>query len=120
MSQSLVREWFDKWESGKYRELPVSPSFTHTSPFGKIEGKESYFKLVDQNRDKFLGQTFEILDGIYESDRACVRYIAKQGEYFSLEVSEWYYFKDNLIQDIVAYYHIGEVREERALEGIEG
>ena len=113
-SAILVREWFDKWINGDFYNLPVSDNFQHTSPFGTIDGKEEYLKIVDANKGNFLGYTFEIHDGIYENEKACVRYTAIQGE-FKLDVSEWYYIKDDLIEKIIAYYHIGEIREERKL-----
>lgn len=114
--KDLITQWFEKWESGDYLNLPVTEDFKHTSPFGTIEGKQAYLDLVKGNEDKFLGQTFELHDSIYARDKACVRYTAKQGEDFSLDVSEWYYVKDSLIEAIVSYYHIGEIREERQLE----
>lgn len=115
--EHLVKEWFDKWASGNYMELPIAENFQHTSPFGTIDGKEAYLDLVRTNEDKFLGYVFELHDTLYEADRACVRYTARQGEDFKLEVSEWYYPEGDLIGEIIAYYHIGEIREERQLEG---
>ena len=52
----------------------------------------------------------------YFENKACVRYKAIQGD-FSLDVSEWYYIKNDLIEEIIAYYHIGEIRDERKLSG---
>ncbi len=115
----LVKQWFDKWDQGDFHHLPISDNFKHTSPFGTIEGKKAYIDLVQENKDKFLGYTFEIHDEIYESDSACVRYTARQGADFKLDVSEWYYGEDNLIRDIIAYYHIGEIREERKIKNYE-
>ena len=112
----LVEQWFQKWNKGDYLNLPISENFKHTSPFGVIEGKTAYLDLVKENEDKFLGQTFEIHDTIYLKNKACVRYTAKQATNFSLDVSEWYYVKNNRIEEIVAYYHIGEIREERKIE----
>ncbi len=114
--RDLVKAWFEKWEDGDFLNLPISENFKHSSPFGTIYGKKPYLNLVEENKDKFLGQTFEIHDAIYEKDKACVRYTAKQGEDFSLDVSEWYYAKYNLIEEIVAYYHIGGIREERKID----
>jgi len=115
-TKELVIQWFDKWRKGDFLNLPISKSFMHISPFGTIDGKKAYTDLVQANKSKFLGYTFEIHDTIYESDKACVRYTAKQGKDFSLDVSEWYYIKDNLIEKIVTYYHIGEISEERTIE----
>ncbi|WP_038267384.1 nuclear transport factor 2 family protein [Zhouia amylolytica] len=114
-SKRLVMEWFSKWSSGDFTNLPISANFSHTSPFGTIEGKQGYIDLVAANKDKFLGYTFSIIDGVYEQDKACVRYKAVQGD-FELEVSEWYYFKEACIDKIVAYYHIGDIREDRKLQ----
>lgn len=114
--KELVTTWFKCWETGNLEDLPITDSFTHQSPFGTINGKQTYLDLVAGNKEKFLGYTFELLDAIYDKDKACVRYKAKQGTNFDLEVSEWYYRKGELIDSVVAYYHIGEIREERQLK----
>lgn len=115
-SKQLVSRWFNAWEAGDFMNLPVSNAFEHHSPFGVISGKGSYEDMVRENQDKFLGYTFLIHDGIYEQDKACVRYTAQQGEDFKLDVSEWYYMEDGLIQKIISYYHIGDIKEERQIE----
>ncbi|WP_242203183.1 nuclear transport factor 2 family protein [Aestuariivivens insulae] len=114
-SKQLVEQWFEKWRQGDYLNLPISKSFKHISPFGTINGKKAYLDLVEQNQDKFLGYVFVIHDGLYSTNKACVRYTAKQGENFNLDVSEWYYIKNHLIEEIYAYYHIGDIQEERKL-----
>jgi hypothetical protein len=111
----LVKTWFEKWDDGDFYHLPVSDNFKHTSPFGTISGKKEYLSLVESNKEKFLGHRFQIHDEIYDNDRACVRYTAIQGD-FRLDVSEWYYIKNDLIEEIIAYYHIGEIREDRKLK----
>jgi hypothetical protein len=47
--KELVRKWFDKWEEGDFYNLPITGNFKHTSPFGTINGKEEYIKLVEAN-----------------------------------------------------------------------
>ncbi|HSR50958.1 MAG TPA: nuclear transport factor 2 family protein [Acidobacteriota bacterium] len=115
--ETTVKEWFDKWESGDFLDLPLSDTFKHTSPFGTVEGKETYLDQVKANQDKFLGYRFEIHDALYGEDRACVRYTAIQGD-FRLDVSEWHYGSPGGIEEIVAYYHIGEIREDRKLADV--
>lgn len=115
-AKKIVKKWFEAWEQGDFLNLPISENFQHTSPFGMITGRKTYIKLVQENKGKFLGYTFEIHDAIYEVNKACVRYTAKQDQDFRLEVSEWYYVKHNLIEEIIAYYHIGEIRDDRKIE----
>ena len=112
---SIVQEWFKKWEKGDFLNLPLAEDFVHHSPFGVTEGKENYLKLVQTNKDKFLGYQFVILDELYQGNKACIRYKAIQND-FELEVSEWHYVKANLITEIFAYYHIGEIQEDRKLD----
>ncbi|MDC6350941.1 hypothetical protein PP178_05210 [Zeaxanthinibacter sp. PT1] len=113
-TEELVKLWFSKWTAGEFLDLPLSDDFRHTSPFGIMEGKNTYLDIVMKNKDKFLGYHFHIRDAIYEKSKAVVRYYAVQGD-FELEVSEWYYMENDLINEIVAYYHIGEIREDRQL-----
>lgn len=110
--ENLVKEWFHQWEKGTFLNLPISESFRHISPFGIIEGKTKYIHLIEENKEKFLGYTFKIHDEIYNKNTACIRYTALQND-FSLAVSEWHYKKNHLIEKVVAYYHIGEIRSER-------
>lgn len=117
--KTLVKEWFDKWKAGDFYNLPIAEKFKHTSPFGTINGKEEYMKLVEANKDKFLGYHFKIHDAIYNENKACVRYTAIQRD-FNLDVSEWYFARKNLIEEIIAYYHIGEIRDDRKLSNTNG
>lgn len=117
-TQELVKDWFFKWETGDYQNIPVTENFRHTSPYGTIEGKQTYLKLVETNRDKFLGNQIELRDEIYAEKKACVRYTLTNPE-FTMEVSEWYYIKGGLIEEIIAYYNIeGDISEDRKLSGI--
>lgn len=117
--QALVQTWFEKWETGDYLEIPVADNFKHTSPYGTIEGKKAYLKIVEANKDKFLDNHIEIKDEIYEDDRACVRYTITQGD-FTMEVSEWLYKEDEQIKEIISYYNIkGEISEDRKLSNLE-
>ena len=110
-SKQTVTKWFKCWEEGNFLDLPISENFIHTSPYGTTKGKETYLRLVAANKDKFLGHRFEIHDLLFDQDRACIRYTATQ-ENFSLEVSEWHFVSDGIIEKIVAYYNIEEERIE--------
>ena len=83
-----------------------------------VDGKTEYLNLVNANKDKFLGHRFEIHDTIFDKNKACIMYTAVQGE-FRLEVTEWHYTKDNVIEKIIAFYNIpGEIRQDRKLENL--
>ncbi|MDN3667822.1 nuclear transport factor 2 family protein [Echinicola jeungdonensis] len=114
-AKKVISTWFDLWKSGDFLKLPLSENFIHTSPYGTIKGKTRYLQLVEANKNKFLNHKFEIHDILHEKDKVCVRYTAIQ-ENFRLEVSEWHYVKDGLIEKVIAYYNIpGEIREDRKI-----
>lgn len=107
--EQLTKTWFDRWENGDFYNLPISENFKHTSPYGTINGKKEYLELVEANTDKFLGHRFEIQDTMFDKRKACIRYTAVQGD-FRLDVTEWHFVKDGLIDEIIAYYNIAEER----------
>ncbi len=76
-NETLVRHWFEHWEEGNFMDLPLTNEFTHTSPFGVIQGKDSYLNIVESNREKFLGYQFDIKDELHGESSSCVRYIGK-------------------------------------------
>ena len=115
-TQELVERWFDCWANGQLNDLPIAPHFQHTSPYGTINGKAAYMELVNTNRDKFLGNRFELHNALYEANSACVRYTMRSGD-FVLPASEWFFVANGAIERIVSYYNIeGEVSETRKLK----
>lgn len=117
-AKDTVMTWFKKWEDGDFQNLPIGDHFVHISPFGKMEGKQTYLNTVQANKDKFLGYRFDIHDVLSDEStnpkRVCVRYTARQGD-FELDVSEWHLVDAGTILEVAAYYHIGEIRTERQL-----
>jgi hypothetical protein len=63
--KDLVKNWFAVWEEGDYKSIPVAENFKHTSHYGTIDGKEPYLRLVEANKDKFLGNRIKLHDEIY-------------------------------------------------------
>ncbi|MBT8143023.1 MAG: nuclear transport factor 2 family protein [Gammaproteobacteria bacterium] len=103
-----IQKWFDVWESGKLEELPVTDDFSHTSPFGTIAPKSAYLEIVSKNRAEFLGNVFTILDQIQEGNKLVVRYdLSNKNTGLEMRVCECYELEGDLINEIHAYYNIG-------------
>ena len=100
--EQLINQWFDIWSNGNFEDLPLSQDFRHTSPYGIVEGKDSYLNLIEKNKSSFLGNQFKVHEVIYSEDKASVRYTMND----SMEISEWFYLKDDLINEVVSYYNI--------------
>ncbi len=106
---SIVEKWFSCWETGELDQLPITNDFEHTSPFGTISSKSTYLDIVEKNKDRFLGKSFQIIDKIIEGNNACVRYevINPDG---NMDVCEWYTMEGGLIKNIYSYYNIGDAK----------
>ncbi len=117
-TKELVNEWFERWDSGDFLDMPLSENFKHHSPYGTIDGRDPYLELVKSNQDKFLGNKINLHDEVYEGNRAAVRYtIVNPG--FTMVVSEWLYTEDGAIKEIFAYYNIeGDISESRKLKNL--
>lgn len=104
--EPLVERWFEAWQTGDYRSIPVTDGFAHTSPFGTVEGKTSYLRLVEANEGQFLGFAFDLHDQVHARGVSCVRYTARKGD-FRLDASEWFFGTAAGIERIVSYYNLG-------------
>lgn len=45
-AERLAREWIEGWIAGKPNEIPLAPEFTHSSPFGVVNGRDNYLEWV--------------------------------------------------------------------------
>lgn len=105
--RSLIRSWFEKWESGDFETLPLSDDFQHTSPYGLVDGKADYLSLIKGNRAAFLGKTFKINEEVFDGNRAVVRYTMATAT-GTMEISEWFHCENDLIKAVISYYNISK------------
>ncbi|MBT8234927.1 MAG: nuclear transport factor 2 family protein [Bacteroidia bacterium] len=107
--QELVTAWFELWTTGNFEELPLAENFTHTSPYGIVNGRENYMNLARTNKEAFTGNTFDIHETLFDGNRGCIRYTMKSPT-GTLEVSEWIHESNGMISKIIAYYNLQEER----------
>lgn len=104
----IVEQWFECWRSGDTDNLPIADDFTHTSPFGTIEGKERYLEIVAKNKQDFLGNTLTVIKQINEGDNVCVQFEqSNKNTGLEMTVCEWYELEGNIIKSIRSFYNIG-------------
>lgn len=103
MNRELADNWFKAFQIEDLSILELADDFVHSSPFGDIEGKETYLNLVKENEDAFFGNPIKILDVIDSGDAIAVRYIVGD-----MPGCDCFYFQDGKITKIYAYYHFGK------------
>ena len=45
-AERLARAWIDGWNAGEPEKIPLSGDFVHTSPFGRVKGRDKYLAWV--------------------------------------------------------------------------
>lgn len=105
MSREPVDAWFGAFRTRDIAKLEagLAEGFTHTSPFGVIEGKRIYLDMVRANAEAFFSPTIEIVDVIEGGDQFAVRYLVDGNP-----ACDCIYVQDGQIAAIYSYYHVGK------------
>ena len=103
MTANFARAWFKAFEKRDLSTLPLAVDFIHSSPYGDIEGRQTYLDLVASNQDAFFSPVIEILDIIGGGDSWAVRYLVNDNP-----ACDCIYVRDGEIGRIHAYYHVGK------------
>jgi hypothetical protein len=105
MSRSLADIWFDPFREKDVAKLEaaLADDFTHTSPFGAIDGKAAYVDLVRRNEKMFFANPIEVVDVIDLGDRCAVRYVVG-----AMAACDCIYGADGKVSRVFSYYHVGE------------
>lgn len=45
-AKDLAHQWIDGWIKGDPDSIPLAENFIHTSPFGRLEGRDHYLEIV--------------------------------------------------------------------------
>lgn len=109
----LARSWLRAWDTGDLSLLRLAEDFVHTSPFGRIEGREEYLRIVEpMSKKSTVGIT--VTDVIEAEDRAAIAYELETTAGV-VQACDWIFVEDGLIREVRAYYDSATNRE--ALEG---
>lgn len=104
MSKALVEAWFEAFRVKDMSVVALAEAFTHTSPFGVVQGRQVYLDMVVANADAFFGNPLTLIDIFGEGDKFAARYLV--GE---MAACDCFYIRDGEIAEIYSYYHMGEV-----------
>ncbi len=109
----IARTWLRAWDTGDLSLLKLTEDFVHTSPFGRIEGREEYMRIVEpMSKKSTVGITVRHV--MEDGDQAVIAYEleTKAGK---VEVCEWVFVENGRIREINAYYD--STVNRKALDG---
>lgn len=119
-SAALARGWIEAWvrmDLAWLREH-LAPEFVHTSPFGRLEGRDHYLETVEPMVRKSV-QQLVIREVVAEGDRAAI-WFENRTPAGTFGSCDWIFVEDGRIREIRSFYDSGKVREVLSPEEQDG
>lgn len=110
-SAELARGWIDAWTrlDMQWLRQRLVPDFVHVSPFGRLEGRESYLETVEPLARKSVME-LAVKEVIATGDQAAV-WFQNQTAGGVVETCDWIRVEDGRIKEIRSFYDSAPVRE---------
>lgn len=110
-SAELARGWIEAWVrmDMDWLRQHLTPDFVHTSPFGRLEGREHYLVTVEPMARKSVS-ALEIKAVIADDDEAAV-WFENTTPRGVIPSCDWVHLRDGQISAIQSFYDGSVVRE---------
>jgi hypothetical protein len=110
-SAELAVGWIEAWKRMDIQWLRqrLAPGFVHVSPFGRLEGRDSYLATVEPMARKSVME-LTVKEVISSGNRAVVWFENRTPEGV-VDTCDWILVKKGLIQEIRSFYDTAMVRE---------
>lgn len=109
-SSELAAGWIKAWirMDMEWLKERLAPDFVHTSPFGRLEGRDFYLKTVEPMARKSVRE-LKIKDVIASGDQAAV-WFENRTPKGVIPSCDWVRVEDGLITEIQSFYDSALVR----------
>ena len=110
-ASQLARGWIEAWirmDMGWLRER-LAADFVHTSPFGRLEGRDEYLAVIEPMARKSVRELV-IRDVVAEGDRAAI-WFGNRTPAGMVESCDWVRVDGDRIVEIRSFYDTAAVRE---------
>jgi ketosteroid isomerase-like protein len=119
----LARGWIQAWNDLDMAWLrrTLAPDFVHTSPFGRLEGRNAYLATVEPLARKSV-RDLTIRDIVARGDRACI-WFENRTPAGMIPSCDWVRVEDGRIVEVRSFYDSARVRavlsagEQDSLDG---
>lgn len=103
--------WIEAWirvDMGWLRRR-LAPDFVHTSPFGRLEGRDAYLAAVEPMARKSVMELV-VRDVLADGDRAAVWFENRTANGV-VESCDWVTVEGDVIAEIRSFYDSAKIRE---------
>jgi SnoaL-like domain len=101
-AEALARVWIDRWNEGAPESIPLAEDFTHTSPFGRVQGRETYLEWVKPLAAKNVTR-LNVLRTLSNGNHATIHF-EMQTPKGPVAVCDWVVVDDGQITAIHSFY----------------
>jgi ketosteroid isomerase-like protein len=107
----LARGWIDAWIRMDLRWLRsrLAPDFVHTSPFGRLEGRDHYLATVEPMARKSVQEL--VVRGVVASGDQAAVWFENRTAHGVVPSCDWVWTSGGLITEIRSFYDSAAVRE---------
>jgi hypothetical protein len=107
-AETLARVWIERWNEGAPDLIPLAETFTHTSPYGRVEGRQRYLDWVKPLAAQNVSE-LKILRVLSSSNGAAIHF-EMQTPKGLIQVCDWVVVKDGQITEIHSFYDATDLR----------
>ena len=108
-AETLARIWIESWNEGTPDLIPLAKNFTHTSPFGRVEGRREYLDWVKPLADQNV-TNLRILRTLSNSNEATIHFEMETPNGL-VQVCDWVVVEAGQITEIHSFYDATDLRE---------
>ncbi|NNF52110.1 MAG: nuclear transport factor 2 family protein, partial [Gammaproteobacteria bacterium] len=108
-AEQLARAWIDGWNAGTPEQIPLSPDFAHTSPFGTVSGRERYLEWVRPLAAKNV-TSLKIIRTLSHGDQ-CAIWFEMGTPNGAVAVCDWVETCDGQVTAITSFYDASHLPE---------
>ncbi len=107
-AERLANTWIDLWNKGQPDAIPLAETFAHTSPFGRVEGREKYLEWVKPMAKRNV-TSLSVLKTLARSNEAVIQF-EMQTPKGPIQVCDWITVEGDQISEIHSFYDATELR----------
>ena len=107
-ADTLAKVWIQCWNEGTPDLIPLAENFTHTSPFGRVEGRQTFLDWVKPMAERNVME-LRILRTLSSSNEAAIHF-EMQTPKGLIQVCDWIVVEDGQITEIHSFYDATELR----------
>ena len=99
---TLAKTWLELWNKGEPERLPLTEDFVHSSPFGKIQGRQNYLEWVIPLARKNVTR-LAVIKTLGNADEAVIQFEMHTPEGI-VPVCDWITVEGDKITSIHSFY----------------